>query len=188
VHVEAQGAEYAVFSIEERGAPALVRAFGDVVGFWFVECEGGGVEEGRGGGEGGEVGVDVYDAARGFRVGGKFGGEVERGGGYLLRGLLVYDGEYGWLVSGMVTSAPNSTKLPPSGPSQNRMKTTMACAITSCGRRRSIPAAWVRLAPAKRTESSRSADMPSSSDPEVSRWATVANELVKGEGCVIARV
>jgi hypothetical protein len=115
---------------------------------------------------------------------GEFSCEVERRRGNLLCGLLVSVKEWWW--ERIVTSAPNSTKLPPSGPSQNRMKTTIACAITSWGRHKSIPAAWVRLAPAKRTESSRSDGMPSRYDPELSRWATVANRFVRGEGWAIS--
>lgn len=48
-----------------------------------------------------------------------------------------------------------------------------------------MPAAWVRRAPAKRTESSRAGGMPSSWEPEVSSWATVANGFARGEGCIL---
>ena len=48
-----------------------------------------------------------------------------------------------------------------------------------------MPAACVSFAPAKRTESSRSAGMPSSSEPEVSRWFTVANGVASGEDCMV---
>ena len=47
-----------------------------------------------------------------------------------------------------------------------------------------MPAACVRRAPAKRIESSRSDGMPSSWEPEVSSWATVANGFARGEGCI----
>jgi hypothetical protein len=82
------------------------------------------------------------------------------------------------------TSAPNSARLPPSGPVKKRMKMTIACAATSCGSLSRTPAACVSLAPAKRIESSRSRGMPSSCEPDVSSWATVANGFFRGENCI----
>jgi len=43
----------------------------------------------------------------------------------------------------------------------------------------------VRRAPAKRMESSSVGGMPSSWEPEVSSWATVANGFARGEGCIL---
>jgi hypothetical protein len=82
MYIESQCAKYTVFRFEKRSASAFVRAFGDVISFRFRDFEIGLVEEGRW--KGGEVCVDVYDAARGFRVRGEFGGEVDGGGGDLL--------------------------------------------------------------------------------------------------------
>jgi len=48
-----------------------------------------------------------------------------------------------------------------------------------------MPAACVRRAPAKRMESSTVGGMPSSCEPEVSSWATVANGFARGEGCIL---
>jgi len=48
-----------------------------------------------------------------------------------------------------------------------------------------MPAACVRRAPAKRMESSSVGGMPSSWEPEVSSWATVANGFARGDGCIL---
>jgi hypothetical protein len=53
-------------------------------------------------------------------------------------------------------------KLPPSGPIQNLVNITMACAMVSCERRRRIPAICVNLAPRKIADASKSAGTPSS--------------------------
>lgn len=87
----------------------------------------------------------------------------------------------------MVTSAPNTTKLPPSPPTQNRINTTTACAITSCGNPSRIPAACVNLAPVKRIESSRSRGTPSICELEVSSCGMLASALARGEGCMVCR-
>lgn len=53
----------------------------------------------------------------------------------------------------------------------------MACAMVSCDRRRSTPAAWVSNAPAKRIEVSRSGGMPSIDEDELDNWSGVARAL-----------
>ena len=73
-----------------------------------------------------------------------------------------------------LTFAAYSLRLPPSGPIQNLVKITIACAIMSCGSRRRTPAAWVSRAAAYMIDLSRSAGIPSREEDEFASWVAVA--------------
>lgn len=59
------------------------------------------------------------------------------------------------------------------------MKNITACAMMSCGSRKSMPAAWMNLHDAKRTDVSRSSGTPSSCERDTSSCAGVAKGFTR---------